>query len=174
MSRTDGYAQAVIAIGRAEGDMARLEADLHSFSNAVAGSPELQGSLADPTIPVARRQQIVEDVLADRAGTASIAAISMIVGAGRGSELAEIARAVSSRLAGERGAAFAEVRSAVPLTEDQTQRLAAALSQSVGPQVDVRVTIDPTVIGGLVTQIDDTVIDGSVRRRLNQMRETLV
>jgi len=80
---------------------------------------------------------------------------------------------VSTKVAGERGAAYAEVRSAVPLSDDQKSRLAAALSESVGRQVAVRVTIDPTVMGGLVTQIDDTVIDGSLRRRLNQMRETL-
>jgi len=173
MSRAEQYAQAVIAIGNAEGDAGRLEADLHSFANAVAGSPELQNSLGDSSIPASKRQQVVEDVLEGKASRASTAAISMIVGAGRSGDLPEIARAVSSRLAGARGAAHAEVRSAVALSEDQKQRLAAALSKQAGRPVDVRVTIDPAVVGGLVTQIDDTVIDGSVRRRLNQMRETL-
>ena len=173
MSRIESYAEAVLAVGRAEGDAGRLEADLHAFADAVAASTDLQKTLGDSTIPAARRQQIVEDVLAGKAGRASAAAISMLVGAGRAEDLGEIARAVSSRMAGERGAAFAEVRSAVPLSDEQTRRLAAALSESVGRPVDVRVTVDPTVVGGLITQIDDTVIDGSVRRRLNQMRETL-
>lgn len=174
MSRIEDYADAVLAIGRAEGSIGRVEADLHAFADAVAASSQLQDSLADPSIPAARRQQIVEDVLAGKAGKASSAAISMLVGAGRSTELAEIARAVSSKVAGERGAAYAEVRSAVPLSDEQKQRLSAALSESAGRPVEVRVTIDPSVVGGLVTQIDDTVIDGSVRRRLNQMRETLV
>ncbi len=174
MSRIDDYAEAVRAIGRAEGETARVEADLHAFSNAVAGSAQLQDSLTDASIPPARRQQIVEDVLDGKAGRASVAAISMIVGAGRAGDLGEIARALSSLLAGERGAAFAEVRSAVPLSDDQQRRLAAALSQSVGREVSLRVTIDPSVVGGLITQIDDTVIDGSLRRRLSQMRESLV
>ena len=173
MSRIESYADAVLAVGRAEGDVGRLESDLHAFADAVAASSELQNTLGDGAIPAARRQQIVEDVLQGKAAKASAAAISMLVGAGRAPELSEIARVVSSKVAGERGAAYAEVRSAVPLSEDQKSRLAAALSESVGRQVSVRVTIDPTVMGGLVTQIDDTVIDGSVRRRLNQMRETL-
>ncbi len=173
MSRADHYANALIAVGNAEGDAAVVEADVHAFANAVAGSPELQNALTDSSMPAANRQQIVEDLLAGKASKASAAAISMIVGAGRAGDLPEIARALSSKLAGGRGAAFAEVRSAVPLSEEQTKRLEDALTAKVGRPVTVRVTIDPTVVGGLVTQIDDTVIDGSVRSRLNQMRETL-
>ena len=139
----------------------------------MSGSPELTDSLSDSSIPPARRQQIVEDLLGVKASRAAVAGISMVVGAGRASDLPEIARALSSRLAGDRGASYAEVRSAVPLSDDQKQRLEKALSQKLGRPVSVRVTIDPTVVGGLVTQIDDTVIDGSVRRRLSQMRETL-
>ncbi len=66
----------------------------------------------------------------------------------------------------------AEVRSAVALTDDQKARLAAALKQRTGKDVDIIVVIDPSVIGGVVTQIGDTVIDGSVRQRLSQLRES--
>ena len=173
MSRAEDYAEAMIAIGNAEGDAASIEADLHAFSTAVAGSADLQNTLSDSSVPAARRQQIVEDLLAGKASKASAAAISMIVGAGRASDLPEIARVMSSRMAGNRGSAYAEVRSAVELSSDQLQRLEAALSKKAGRPVSARVTVDPTVVGGLVTQIDDTVIDGSVRRRLTQMRETL-
>ncbi len=173
MSRTEHYANALIAIGNAEGDVASLESDIHAFSNAVSGSAELQNALSDSSMPAGNRQQIVEDLLAGKASKASAAALSMIVGAGRAGDLPEIARALSSKLAGGRGSAYAEVRSAVPLSDDQKARLEQALSAKAGRPVSVRVTIDPTVVGGLVTQIDDTVIDGSVRRRLNQMRETL-
>lgn len=173
MSRAESYAQALIAIGNAEGDATVVESELHAFTNAVAGSPELQNTLSDSSMAAASRQQVVEDVLAGKASKASIAAISMIVGAGRSGDLPEIARAVSSHLAGNRGSAYAEVRSAVALSDEQVQKLEAALTKKTGRPVSVRVTIDPTVVGGLVTQIDDTVIDGSVRRRLSQMRETL-
>jgi F-type H+-transporting ATPase subunit delta len=173
MSRAESYAQALIAIGNAEGDASVIETDLHAFANAVAGSPELQNSLSDSSMPAANRQQVVEDVLVGKAGKASIAGISMIIGAGRAGDIPDIARELSSMLAGNRGSAYAEVRSAVALTDDQIQRLEAALSKKAGRPVSARVTIDPTVVGGLVTQIDDTVIDGSVRRRLSQMRETL-
>ena len=59
---------------------------------------------------------------------------------------------------------------AVALTADQTQRLAASLKQATGKDVDIRVTVDPSVLGGIVTTIGDTVIDGSVRSRLAQVK----
>jgi len=67
MNRAESYAQALINIGNAEGDAAAIESDLHSFANAVAGSPELQNSLSDSSVPAANRQQVVEDLLAGKA-----------------------------------------------------------------------------------------------------------
>ena len=67
---------------------------------------------------------------------------------------------------------IAQVRSAVALSDDQKSRLAAALAKSTGKQVEVVVEVDPSVLGGIVTQIGDTVIDGSVRQRLSQLRES--
>jgi len=67
----------------------------------------------------------------------------------------------------------AEVRSAIALTEDQKSRLAEALGKATGKQVEVKVIIDPSIQGGLVAQVGDTVIDGSVRRRLEQLKNAL-
>ncbi len=61
---------------------------------------------------------------------------------------------------------------AVDLTDDQRQRLAAAIHASTGKEVEVKVVLDPSVLGGVVTEIGDDIIDGSVRRRLNQLRES--
>ena len=94
-------------------------------------------------------------------------------GAGRAADLPAIARAVLDQGAASRNHAIAEVRSAVPLTDQQRTRLASALKASTGKDVEIKVVIDPTVLGGIITQIGDTVIDGSVRHRLNRVRETL-
>jgi len=66
----------------------------------------------------------------------------------------------------------ATVRSAVDLTVEQRDRLAAAINTRTGREVEVKVVIDPSVLGGVVTEIGDDIIDGSVRRRLNQLRES--
>ena len=63
-----------------------------------------------------------------------------------------------------------EVRSAIPLTDDQKQRLVEALNKATGKRVSLKVVIDPSVLGGLVARVGDTVIDGTVRHRLDQLR----
>ena len=75
------------------------------------------------------------------------------------------------RSATDRGEAVAEVRSAVALTDEQISRLAAALKARTNLDVTVKNIVDPTVMGGVVTQIGDSVLDGSVRTRLNQLRD---
>ena len=66
----------------------------------------------------------------------------------------------------------ARVRSAIELTDEQQSRLADAIAAATGTEVDVRVIVDPTVMGGVITELGDDIIDGSVRSRLNQMRES--
>ena len=70
-----------------------------------------------------------------------------------------------------RGEAVAEVRSAVALTDEQIARLAEALKARTDLDSPSRTSSTPTVMGGVVTQIGDTVLDGSVRTRLNQLRD---
>jgi F-type H+-transporting ATPase subunit delta len=61
----------------------------------------------------------------------------------------------------------------VPLDDATVQRLAAALSRATKKNIEVRVVVDPTLMGGIVATIGDTVIDGTVRHRLDQLKETL-
>jgi F-type H+-transporting ATPase subunit delta len=67
----------------------------------------------------------------------------------------------------------AEVRSAVPLDDQQVAKIAAALGRATKKNIEVRVVVDPSLMGGIVATIGDTVIDGTVRHRLEQLKETL-
>ena len=96
-----------------------------------------------------------------------------MVGSGRGRDLPAIIAKLVERAAAEKDRAVAEVRSAVPLTDDQKDRLAAALANATGKQVEVKVVVDPSVLGGLVATVGDTVIDGTVRSRLDQLKALL-
>ena len=171
VEKVSSYAEALVAVVQAEGDLAATEDELFAVAQALAGSDELREVLADRRIPAARRQQIVEDLLGGQAAETTVALVSMVVGAGRGSDLVRIIEAAVERSAGLRNKAVAEVRSAIALSDDQQQRLAGALRHATGKDVTVKVIVDPSVMGGLVTRIGDEVIDGSVRTRINQLRE---
>lgn len=171
--RNDAYAAALLEVARAEGNLERVEAELYSMARAIEGSEELRSKLTDQALPVELRQGIVEDLLGEKAQPVTKALVSFVVGSGRARDLPAIIDLMVHRSAEERSEAVAEVRSAIPLDDSQQERLAAALSARTGQKVSVKVSVDPSILGGIVATIGDTVIDGSVRRRLEQLRETL-
>jgi F-type H+-transporting ATPase subunit delta len=171
--RESAYAGAVMAVAAAEGELSTVQDEMFAIARVIGDSDELAATLSDSTVPAARRQQVVEDLLQGRASKTTIALVSMIVANGRSRDLQGIADELVALGAAEGGRQVAIVRSAVDLSEDQKTRLATALQASVGTPVDVRVVIDPSVLGGLVAQVGDTVIDGSVRRRLDQLKQAI-
>ena len=171
--RVNGYAQALLAVARAEGDVEGTRSQLRDVASAVESNDELRATLSNNLLPAATRQQIVDDVLAGKASDTVKALVGMVVGAGRGGELGDIVKAFGSAAAAAGGRKSAVVRSAVPLTEDQKTRLAHALSTSTGAPVELENIVDPDVVGGAVTTVGDVVIDGTVRTRLNQLKEAL-
>lgn len=168
--RTLAYAEALFAVARDEGTLGEVEDELFRFSQVLQGSDELREALTDPRIPASRRQQIVEDLLGGKASDTTVALVSMVVGTGRARDLPDIIAKLVEMSAAEAQKEVAEVRSAVPLNDDQRKRLAEALNKATGKQVEVKVIVDPSVMGGIVAQVGDTVIDGSVRSRLEQLK----
>lgn len=170
-TRVNAYADAAIGIAEAEGNLSEVEDELFRVGRLLSSSDELRTALTDPHLPVERRSQIVEDLLGGRATQTTTSFVSMLVSAGRIMDLPAIAEAVSQRAASAAGQTVAEVRSAVALSDQQIEALRTALSARTGRDVTVRTVVDPSVIGGVVTRIGDSVIDGSLRTRLHQLRE---
>lgn len=168
--RVAAYADALLQIARAEGAVERVEDELFKLARTFEGSDQLRSTLTDAAIPLERRAGVVEELLGKRAAPLTTAIVSFIVGAGRAHDLPAIVDAFVGQAAELRSEAVAEVRSAYPLDAAQQSRLADALGKATGKKVTVKVVIDPTVIGGIVARVGDTVIDGSVRSRLEQLR----
>jgi F-type H+-transporting ATPase subunit delta len=172
--RIQRYAEAILEVALAEGQERVVVDQLYSFKAAYEQSDELRDALMNPQVPPAQRQKIVEDILGEaQAVPATIAGVSMVVCTGRARELAPIIDKVVEMQAHKLGKAVAEVRTAIPLTDDQRARLAVALKAATGEDVEVRVTVDPSILGGVIAEIGETVIDGSIRDRLAQLREAI-
>ena len=172
-SQAEAYATALYSVANAEGQLDAVGDQLFAVGRAVEGSDELRNALGDPHLPVTRRQQIIEDVLGDKASDVTVGLVSMVVASGRGRDLPLIVEALLAASAAGQGRQVAEVRSAIDLSEDQRSRLAVALKTATGHDVDIRLTVDPTITGGIIARVGDTVIDGSVRHRLGQLRDAL-
>lgn len=170
--RIAAYAEAMFSVARAEGNLAEVEDQLFRFARALENNDELRQALSDASLPVSRRQQIVEDLIGGHADPATVSLVSMAVGTGRGRDLPAIIDQLVKMSAAEAKREVAEVRSAIDLDDEQRARLAEALEGATGKAVEVKVVVDPTVMGGIVATIGDTVIDGSVRSRLEQLKST--
>ena len=172
--RLDGYASAVLETVDGERALANLEDELFRFSRVVTGSDELRTALTSRDLPVSNRRQLVVDLLKDKATAAGTLLAAYATQVGRPRDYETLLESVVSRVAAESNRRVAEVRAAVELDEQQERSLAEALARAVGHDVDVRVTVDPSVIAGFVATIGDTVVDGSARHQLDLLKERLV
>ena len=171
--RIDGYASAIFEIAKAERSLETVEDELFQFSQLFQAKDQLREKLTDQSLPVEKRQAIVEDLLGQKASPLTVNLISFLVGSGRAGEVPEIIDRLVKRAAEERQHEVAEVRTAVSLDDEQQRRLAEALERATGKKVELKVIVDPSVLGGVVARVGDTVIDGTVRRRLDQLRESI-
>lgn len=171
--RIETWARALLEIAQSEGNLHEVEDELFRFARIVEGNDDLRNALSNPGQPADRRAAIVDDLLENRSLQLTRSIAAFIVGAGRGHDLPGIVARFVELAAETREHEVAEVRTAVPLDDAQVQRLATALGRATKKNIEVRVVVDPSLMGGLVATIGDTVIDGTVRHRLDQLKETL-
>jgi len=168
-----GYAQALFAVAEAEGQLEQVEDELFRFGKAVETESELREALTDPALPVDRKKAVVQELLGGRASGHTVNLVEFLLEQGRAKDLARIVDAMTELAAERRRRAVAEVRTALPLDAERRSRLATALSEATGKDVELRTLVDPSVIGGVVARVGDVVFDGSVKRKLEMAREQL-
>lgn len=166
------YGRAIAEIGRAEDASQRLSDELLEFARAVDTTPELRDRLTDPAIALEARSAAVEALL-QRAHPATRSVVQMLLAADRVRHISEIADAAVRISAEARGASVAVVRTAKPLSDAQRQSLSQALAARAGGPVEMKVVVDESLLGGVSVQMGDTVIDGSVAKRLTELRSQL-
>lgn len=168
-----GYAQALFAVADAEGELDRVEDELYRFGKTVEAQPKLREALTDPALPPERKIAVIREILEQKASRHTIALLGFLVEEGRAKDVPKILEALAEVVAEQRNRALAEVRSAVPLDEERRKKLAKALSKATGRDVEIKVLVDPSLVGGVVARVDDLVFDGSVKRKLEMAREQL-
>lgn len=168
-----GYAQALFSVVKAEGELGRVEDELFRFGKILEKNYELKQALSHSSLDRAQRTKILEDLLEDKVSGHTLGLVSFIVSQGRGRQLPQILSELSELAAEANRAVVAEVTTAASLDNDHRKRLAQALSEATGKRVTLKVIVDESLIGGVVAKVGDTVIDGSIRRRLEQLREQM-
>lgn len=169
----DGYAEALFTVARAEKALPAVEDELYAFAKALEQNTPLRDALTDAALPAENKKAVVGDILGERANPLTVSLLGFVVDAGRVREIPKIVQRLAEVAAGERDQALAEVRSAVELSAAQRKRIAAALSKATGRTVEVKVVVDPSVVGGVVARVGDEIFDGSVATRLVDAKQRL-
>ena len=168
------YARALFDVALKESDPVQIERDLAAFAGLMSHTPELQGALTNPAIPASAKHQIV-DALATRLNTAKPVHKLLLLLADRDRlamtpDLLDVYR---ERLMEHQQIVRAEVTTAAPLGPDRIAQLQSKLADITGRTVDMRTSVDPSIIGGVVTRIGGTVYDGSLATQLAKLKEKL-
>lgn len=169
---TKPYAEAIITIARSEDALDAVDDELLRIAQVVRDNQDLHDALTNAQHPLARRLKVVDEVL-EAAHPVTKSIMAMLVASGKARHLEEIAREVAEHAAEERGRDLAEVYVAVPLDEERKKRLQEALEKMVGRELEMKVFVDESVMGGVRAQIGNTLIDGTVARRLDEIRDRL-
>ncbi len=169
------YAQAVFELGKESGQLPQLAKQISAMADVFHGSEELRAVLTNPLVADEAREKILAEI-GQRLGMSETAQRTLRVLAQnrRLAALPEISRALDRMVDADQKTMRATVTSAKALSESYLSRLSAELDKVTGQKVVLTVRTDPGLIAGVVVQIGDRVIDGSVRAKLSRFREGLL
>jgi F-type H+-transporting ATPase subunit delta len=172
-NRVSGYAAAVFETMTVE-ELEEIEDQLFRFARTVESNRRLRTALGDRDLPVVVRQQVIAQLLGDQVLPATKRLAAYAVRGGRARDIVSTLDALVEDAARARGWRVARVRAASDVNEAQRAELGEALGRLAGNPVDLQVTIDPRLLGGVVVQVGDLLVDSSTRHRLDELKEHLL
>jgi len=177
MARRDSaarrYAEAAFQVASRDGTLAEWRSELDAAAS-VASDERVIKILANPAIPVERRAAVLTDLLGDRASRPVENLIQLLLRRGRIEALPRVAEEFRRLDDDRQGITHAIATTAATLTPDEVKALTERLERSTGRRVALEVEMDPSLLGGLVVRVGDRMIDGSVRGRLERLRNQLI
>jgi F-type H+-transporting ATPase subunit delta len=168
------YARALVDVAVSAGVAERLRPELAEASALLTGSGELARALTHPTVPLEARRRLIAAVW-ERRGAAPLLVklLALLAERGRIGLLPAIEQAFGELWNARRGVVGARAVTAAPLEEAQAEALAAVLKRARGKEVELSAATDPALVGGLMLTMDGRTYDGSVRGRLQALKQRL-
>jgi F-type H+-transporting ATPase subunit delta len=169
------YAKALFDVALEEkADLAQIDRDLEAVVAMMHASPDLAAA-SNRGLSDAQRQALIEAVAKAMSLSTPVTKVLVLLAQDRKlNYLPDLAAAYRERLLAHQNVVRAEVTSAMPLSPEKTKALEDSLSKMTGKQIELSVSVDPGLLGGVVAKIGSTVYDGSVKTQLQRMRQELV
>jgi F-type H+-transporting ATPase subunit delta len=166
------YAEAAFEIGRKDGTLDAWERDLAALGSALR-HPDLRRLAEHPAVAFSDKERVLRRVVGDGVSREALSLVLLMIRRGRPGAIDRMIAHFGKLLRRERGIALAEVRTALPLDDEQRAAVGERLTQLTGERVEMNETVDEALIGGIAVRIGDTLYDASVRNRLERLRARL-
>jgi F-type H+-transporting ATPase subunit delta len=165
------YAQALMAVAEEQKVVDDVAADLTAMGTLLATSRELRVLLSSPVIREGKKKAVFQELWGTRVNRTTMAFVLLLTHKQREYVLQDVIKEYHALRDEKLGVIGADVQTAVPMSAAQEQDITARLTRSTGKRVQVRAAVDAAIKGGLVVRIGDTVVDASIRRQLERLRE---
>jgi F-type H+-transporting ATPase subunit delta len=167
------YARAIFELAQEKGEIDAWSKRLEAVQE-VLNEERARRVLSNPTIPPAQRLQVVDGLASRALGKEGLNLAKLLVASRRVAAIDGIVEEFSRLADDAAGRVRATATTAVELSPADTRRISRELTERLGKEVVLEVRVDPAIVGGMVLQFGDRVIDASVAGRLQQLRRRLV
>ena len=173
---TNRYAKALFDVALQDNaDLNQVDRDLQEVVGMMQASPDLVAASNRGTVTETARRSLIEAVARAMTLTAPVTKLLVLLAESRKlNYLPDLAAAYRERLLAHQNIVRAEVTSAAPLSPEKSKALEQSLSSVTGKKVELSMSVDPGLLGGVVAKIGSTVYDGSVKTQLERLRKELV
>ena len=166
------YAQAAFELAKGQGALDTWERDLARLNGALS-NPTVHEFFDHPAIPDEAKRQSLTTLLPSDADTFVRNLAMLMLDRGRLNQLPGVVEAFHDLVLQDRGIAIANITTAIELDPQELQQVVAQVGRIIGKEISPRTFVDESIIGGVVVRVGDSLIDGSVRTQLIQLREQM-
>lgn len=168
------YAAALFQVARAEEALDRVEEELTRLKSSLESNAEIKEFLSNLRISPEGKKSALNQIFGEKVSTLTLSWINFAIDQGRQRKLPNIIEAFFSLAQESREKVTAEVITSVPLSDDLIQRLEKELSRVSKKQVFLKPMIDESILGGVIVKMENKIIDGSVKHRLEEIKQEMI
>ena len=168
------YAETLLSLAKKADDVDGWGVTMQGVADAFNTNPSLRNFLGSPKVSPVQKNEVLSKALSDRTPRLFMRFIQMLVTKRRQMLIPSIASEYANLLDREHGRVHATVTVARETSEEERKKIAAQLTKALGKEVVAHLNVDPRILGGVVVRYGDTVMDGSVRKRLATLKSRMI
>jgi F-type H+-transporting ATPase subunit delta len=165
------YAQAVFEIALESDKLEEWQSNLGKIAQLVQDT-EFMALVENPKLPFELKAKLVQEILG-KINPMALNLVYLLIAKGKLKNAGQIADEYERLLNNHYGIKSAEVTTAIALDATERERLSHYLEAIVGKKIRFNTQIDPDILGGFIARIDDSLIDGSIRNKLEMLKKSL-